>query len=450
MSTRKGSVTIFLTLLMTIFLILCLVLLEGVRVYFLRVNALQAMELAEFSALSEYQKELFEHYGLFFLELDYEQGSERTEVLENRLRKYLDSNTEEIQTESLSVKNICRATDAEGSSFFEQAAEVMKLQSGYKAFEELIGNLGHVQLEEVDLGELLEKNENTAKAVLGSLNENDEELKFSISIPDIRFPSIKVLRDAVLGDETGLSEKSINLDERISTRNLSIGAGKKEKDTFMDKEMFHAYVFSNFGYYGAQNPHVWDSSLEYQLEYIVSGKESDLYNLENVMWRIFLLRAGGNYLFYHQDSYELGKAQAEAAGLAGFSGNPFLIEAVTEILLISRAIEDGIVQTRQIFAGDKVPLYEKGMFSGVFLGYEEYLYLFLESEQQEDKIFRCMDLVEMEIREKSGYEKFSLDHCTDRFEVQWNYRFDSLFYKLGYFAEGVYKNEINRKVFYEN
>jgi hypothetical protein len=93
MSRRlKGSVTIFLALLMMTFFMLCLVLVEGVRIYYLRANAIQAMELAEFSALSEYQRELFEHYGLFFLDLDYEQGSEQVGILEGRLNHYLNKN----------------------------------------------------------------------------------------------------------------------------------------------------------------------------------------------------------------------------------------------------------------------------------------------------------------------------------------------------------------------
>ena len=58
MRTLKGSMTVFLALIMMIFLIFCLVLVEGARVWFLKVNAQQAMDLAEFSVLSEYQKEL--------------------------------------------------------------------------------------------------------------------------------------------------------------------------------------------------------------------------------------------------------------------------------------------------------------------------------------------------------------------------------------------------------
>ena len=74
--TVKGSMTIVLSLLMILFLTFCMVLLEGVRNYFLKLEAEQAMELAEFSILSEYQRELYQDYGLFFVDLDYEQGAE--------------------------------------------------------------------------------------------------------------------------------------------------------------------------------------------------------------------------------------------------------------------------------------------------------------------------------------------------------------------------------------
>jgi hypothetical protein len=294
------------------------------------------------------------------------------------------------------------------------------------------------------------KNENVIETALDHLKEGEKNKGISISIPDVTFPSVKVLRDAVFGEETALSEKKIDLSQSILTRDLSKGEDQSKENSFLDLGYFHRYLFQNFGYYGDKNPNVWDASLEYQLEYMVSGKDEDLKNLENVMWRIFLLRAGGNYLFYRQDSYYLGEAKTKAIAMVGFLGNPYLIEAVTELLLLSRAIEDGITQTRQIFCGEKVPLYEKGVFSGILLGYEEYLYLFLKTEKHEHVVYRCMDLVEREVRERSKYEDFRLDHCTDRFEVQWNYQFDSLFHETGYFTGEIYKNEINRKVFYEN
>ena len=118
------------------------------------------------------------------------------------------------------------------------------------------------------------------------------------------------------------------------------------------------------------------------------------------MWRIFLLRTGGNYLFYHQDAEKIAEATAEAVAIAGIAGNAALIKAVEEIILISKAIEQSVRETKTIFEGEKVPLYTGGVFSGVQMGYEEYLYLFLNTTKTEEKIYRCMDIVELEIRKE--------------------------------------------------
>ena len=51
----------------------------------------------------------------------------------------------------------------------------------------------------------------------------------------------------------------------------------------------------------------------------------------------------------------------------------------------------------------------------------------LLAEGKIEKIYRCMDIVELEVREISGYEAFCIDHCTDSFQLVWTYEFDSLF-----------------------
>ena len=446
---KKGSLTIFLALAMFTFLTFCMVLMEGSRIYFFRAKAMQAMELAEFSVLSEYQQELFSQYGLFFLDLDYEQGSEHVGILEQRARIYLIKNAGELLMNGLEVQNFFRATDCGGIRFLKQAAEQMKVQSGYKLFEELVENVGNVTLEGAEIQEILEKKENTAAGILDGYLSEDGNRVLDISLPSITFPSINALTEAVFGNHSDLYSKEVMLEERILNRELNEGTVEKEKISFADMQLFHGYIFEHCNYYGAENEKVWKESLEYQLEYVISGKESDRKNLENIMWRIFLLRAGGNYLFYHQDAEHLGKARTEALALVGFTGNAALIEAVKEIFLISQAIEDGIGQTRQIFAGEKVPLYQNGLFNGIELGYEEYLYLFLNVTGAEEKTYRCMDIVEMEVRKKSGYEKFSLDHCVDCFELQWDYQFESMFVEIPLLDDEIYENRITRKIYYE-
>lgn len=448
MNEKRGSLTIFLALSMMVFLTFCLVLTEGIRFYYVRARAEQAMNLAEFSVLSEYQYELLSQYGVFFLELDYEQGEEHTIVLEQRLQNYLSKNAEEVTTMGLAAKNFRRATDAAGLPFFKQAVEYIKVKSGYKVFEELTGfsqNLG----QSVDLGKILEENAGAASSILQGYVDEEGKPKFSISLPSVSFPSVQMLTDAVFGSEAMLSKKTINLRERILNRTLKKGEGTKVESGFADMQLFHGYLFEKFYHYGAGNKSVWKNALEYQLEYIIAGEESDIKNLENIMWRIFLMRAGGNYFLYHGDAKRMAQAEAEAAMLVGITGNVTLIQMVREILLISQAIEEGIKETKSIFAGASVPLNQSGAFAEIFIGYEQYLYLFLNTMDQKQKVYRTMDLIELEVREKSGYQDFRLDHCTDSFFVEWRWKVDAILKNLPFGETGIFENVIRRNIFYE-
>ena len=167
------------------------------------------------------------------------------------------------------------------------------------------------------------------------------------------------------------------------------------------------------------------------------------------MWRIFLLRAGGNYLFFHQDQARMAAAEAAAAAVAAAAGNPALVSLIRELILIGEAIQEGISETKTVFAGGKVPLYEGGKLSGVKIGYEEYLYLFLTMMGRTVKIYRSMDVIELETRIASGYEKFRMDHCVDCFELEWTYQYESLFNTILQEQQGVYENMIKRKIYYE-
>lgn len=448
MGTKKGSVTILLALSMLMFLTFCLVLTEGARNYFLRVKAQQAMELTEFSVLSEYQYELLNHYGVFFLDLDYEQGKEQTGMLEYHAGEYLQENAEELTTNHVIAGNYRRATDAGGFPFFEQAVELMKLKSGYKVFEELSGiseNLG----ESADLEQVLEESTQEASEIMQQYTGEDGEALFDISLPEVSFPSIDILTEAVFGSVGGLSDKKIILEERILNRSLNKGIGSEENAGLLETQLFHGYLFEYMSHYGAEDLGFWTERLEYQLEYIIAGKAEDQKNLEDIMWRIFLLRAGANYLLFHKDTQKIAEAEAEAALLVGITGNAALVHLVREILLISKAIEAAVDETKSIFAGEKVALYADGLLGTVKMGYEQYLYLFLNTMDQTTKICRCMDVIELEVREKCGYSMLRLDHCVDKFELEWNWQFESLFMEIPLLEGGIYENTIKRQMEYE-
>lgn len=444
----RGVLTVFLSLVLLPFLTFCLVLTEGVRMYFIRAKAQEAEELAEFSVLSEYQPLLLEKYGLFFLDLNYGKEQEQTAMLHSALGNYLTENAGEVSTHRLDVKNFSRATDGGGSVFFKQAVAEMKFRSGIGLLENMLPDTGEDAGEDDLLREATDY-EAQAEEIVSGMTDEEGKPMFDISLPHLSFPSIDALTAAVFGDGTQLSLKETDLSERLLNRTLTEGAGNPCGKNFLDMQLFHGYLLSHFGYYGSPDKAASSETLEYQLEYVIAGEKSDRENVENVMWRIFLLRAGGIYLLFHSDSVKMAEAEEKAVLTVGVTGNAALVEIVRELFLLADAVEESISETRLIFQGEKLPVYSDGVLSGVRMGYREYLLLFLQTTKEREKLYRSMDVIELEIRSLSGNSFFKMDHCTDCFETEWTYDFDSLFFCIPVWESNVYRNTVKRKMYYE-
>ena len=139
------------------------------------------------------QQEIFEKYHLFFLDLDYEQGEESVGILEQRAKNYLTKNTTQLQTKKLIAEKFCRATDGDGSVFFEQVTKWMKLKNGYAIFEELFSGFDGIQMEEINLEQILKEHKNAADGMISKEDTSDSENIRKIVLPDISFPSIRTM-----------------------------------------------------------------------------------------------------------------------------------------------------------------------------------------------------------------------------------------------------------------
>ena len=140
---KKGGVTVFLSLMLAVLLFFFQACLQSARVAFLRSQTQEALELAEYSILSEYHRELFERYGLIYVELGYGGGLEDTGYLEQRLREFLKVNVPKGAV--MAVEAWERAKDMWNDGMFseiqeeagtEDGEEEQKLQTLAEALEE--------------------------------------------------------------------------------------------------------------------------------------------------------------------------------------------------------------------------------------------------------------------------------------------------------------------------
>ena len=282
---------------------------------------------------------------------------------------------------------------------------------------------------------------NSRQRLSGLLGEHDAELPVENNPIDYIDTLKKTpLLTLVMPKDMKLSSKRISLSDTVSHRNLNQGYGDfsdvSEENGAVSALLFGEYVTEHFstaldgGNIGA---------VDYEIEYILEGKESDEDNLEAVVKKLLMLRFAPNYVFLQADSAKKAEAEALAATLCTLLAVPAIIDAAAQMILLAWAYGESVVDIRSLLKGNKVPLVKTGeswqlqLSSLLTLGtegdkgdgmdteggllYSEYLKILLFLKEQKKTGMRALDLIEMNLRTRYGQEYFHADQCISRVEL---------------------------------
>ena len=228
--------------------------------------------------------------------------------------------------------------------------------------------------------------------------------------------------------------------------------------------LYQSYIKDNFKSYVSKESKFSKNPIEYEQEYILCGKKSDKKNLEKVVDRILLLRTVANFTYIMTDSGKKQKAYTAALALVGFTGIGALVKATEYAILAVWSYEEALVDVAALLRGKKVPLFKsRNTFmlkfsdvlsisrskiqnkakqlgkksSGVAMGYEDYLQLFLLFETQAQKNYRTMDLIEANVKLRHS-EAFSFSHSIYNLKVSCNYAIPAKFVALSFLSQWNY------------
>jgi hypothetical protein len=176
----------------------------------------------------------------------------------------------------------------------------------------------------------------------------------------------------------------------------------------------------------------YDDALDYQVEYILFGSDTDVANLRKTADRLVMIRGASNAIYYATDSGLQAEVRAMAIGLAAVTLAPYL-ETVYELGLSAALIyAESLYDVAVLLDGGKIPLIKgKGdwnltlstaleKLAGTFTGssssnkgqdYKDYLRILLYLTPNKDKINRSMNMIEANIRLITGKDNFRLDNC---------------------------------------
>lgn len=427
----KGSMTCAMSLLLLVIISLLAACIQSSRVSCARAQAANAMGAAMYSLFAQYDRDLLEDYHLFFLDSGY--GDSRPNLAqviaqtETFALPILSSGLTNCELDTCGITGFRLASDGKGEAVKAQILRYMKDNLGTKG----------IQLIKDRFNQNVEAMEEQEKIQEGGLEEApiEEEVPMEdISPSNNPLEIIENIRShgflgLVLPDGGTVSEKSVEAESLLSFRELEQGMGalplSQGKSAVTDKLLIQEYILDSLSFY-TQESH--PGTLEYQVEYVLGGKDTDRENLQYVVNRLLLIREASNIAFLYTDPQKRAELQACASALSLLLLIPEGMTLVQGVLAAGWAYIESICDVKTLLSGGKVPLTkdngswkthlnhlstEDASSASAGLDYRDYLFLLLSFSSEDRLTFRCMDMMEQNIRAKEGRANFSFDACLD-------------------------------------
>ncbi len=443
---RKGEITAFLSLVFVLLVSFILGIMEVSVIQTSKNMARLEADRAVYSVFGEYQRELLEQYHVFAVDGSYGTGQWEEENLVRRMHYF---GTENVDHK---ITGIQLMTDNSGQAFREQVLDYMEQRYGIALIQDFTGLTAEWEAQEIAGEEFKEKEKELAgqiQDVIGN-SENSAELEESGENPFACVQQIEKsgLLSVVTPKEMEISGKQIDRNSQVSYRKLEKGRGifpaRKGTDGIEEKLLFNEYIldtFKNAAFSSEeQSTSEEDTSLEYEVEYILSGQESDKENLEEVLQKIFLIRMVLNYTYLLGDSAKQSEAEALALTVSTILLMPEASEVVKQLILVAWACGESAVDIRTLLSGKRAALIKnseswqvplsslltvasggdgmEGSDTAGGITYKDYLRILLFLGDSEEITMRTLDRTEENLNAIQEMEFFQADQCVTKIEIE--------------------------------
>lgn len=444
---KKGEITVFLSLLFVLLISFVTGVLEAAVVQTEKNMCRLKADRAVFSVFGEYQRELLEEFHIFALEGSYGTGDFSEENVLRRMHYY---GTEGMVHSTAGIQYL---TDNKGQAFREQVTAYMEQKYGLGFVKNFAGMTEEWKEQSIE-GEKMREQEETILEDYKNLTGAEEKSSSEEQTP---FSCLETIENAgilsiALPKDMKVSGRAVNLEEQVSYRNLRTGYGSFPARQGIkgpeEKILFNEYILQKFSHASGsseagettdETEEKKDSSLKYEVEYILAGKSSDKENLESVLFKIFLIRMALNYMCLLGENSLKAQAEVMAIVISAVLLMPEISEPLKHLILLAWASGESIVDLRSLLSGNRVPLtknsdnWQLSLGSLLLLGsgsdavegsdtqdgvsYEDYLRAFLFLENTDNVSMRTLDRMEENMKSVCGLEFFQADQCISRLEI---------------------------------
>ena len=477
---KKGSITVFLALTLGLILSLLSSGLESARMAAARTQILNGMDVGLYSLFGQYNKYLLKDYDLFAV--DGAHGGKEMNLaaiydnLEAYMRPVMNQNSQKLSVQQGGISGYLLMTDSDGEVFYRQAVQYMKDTLGSHGAALLLDKMrstGRKTEEAENKGNELEEKRTIEnyESEMSSAQEKSQEAfdemkkeeqgtvdssgfsdgtassgtgeRYEPAQVENPIPAIRNIRrmgilDLVVPPWKAVSDKKADRKGFVSGRKLKSGFAMEDSvktDSSVTSQMlYQQYLMEKLGNY--MKPGQGD--LEYQIEYIINGKDSDEENLRAIANKLLRVREGINMAGLIADPVKMSQVTSVAAAIAASFLIPPAAAVIKSALILCWTFAESVLDVRELFDGGKVPVVKSAedwqlslrnlpaLFDSLDTvrrtdekgaSYEDYLQIFLFSCSKAKKINGGMDMVENSVRKAKNWDWFRLDHCITALEA---------------------------------
>lgn len=468
--STAAYLTVYMALSLGVMITLSLALIEGLRLNMTQLELVLASDVATDAVMAEYHRELFGRFNILAIDSSYGGVSAGKDRLLGRLEYYVSQNLSGVMSKKLEGINVYKdftgtrllsvtlteyslLTDGKGAVFRKQAVEALKDDLGITGVQEVAKWLATVERYQLDTRDVEEEKRKVDEKIASyqgkevTVNEGETEI-LDFEDPTIRVENRKktgIVKQA-LGDKELSGEalnQSILVAQRIKDGRALQGTGHceglSETEALAEKIAFAEYLMRYMGCYLEKAD---GSSLDYELEYIIAGKDADADNLKGVLYRLLALREAANATYLFADKEKNGEAEMVALAASVVLLAPELKDAFQTAILLGWAYAESVYDLKVLLDGGRIPLMkdkstwhyslaniledawedfvngQQGEKERDGLSYQDYLRILMLVMNEEEMTLRAMNLVEADIRQTQGNKAFRLDGCISGFQTR--------------------------------
>ncbi|MBQ9606489.1 MAG: hypothetical protein IJV16_04860 [Lachnospiraceae bacterium] len=442
----EGTITVFLSLILTLILSVIMSMTESAAYAASRMKCELATDMSLESVFAEYNRELLSRYDLYFIDTSYGGTTPSLNELKEHMKDYISYNIDPskgtlsimqpadftaLRLDSLDIAEASYASDAAGRVFKRQAIQAFEDMHGISAAKALAEKAGSL-ISDYDKSGIEDEHPDDYR---NELEQRLNDIDYDISENPARnaFDDREGILRHVM-NTGGLSDKTIDASDLISHRSIHKGTGlhggSVDTESILSELMFDEYLIDKCTSY--TDDHSGDGA-DYELEYILYGRNTDKANLRETVEKLMLLRYGADAMYVLTDMEKRNTVQLIAEIICALLFVPEAAEALTDLILLAWAYGESVSDVVRLLAGERVPLIKDdadwkmplwGLLAikanarptgqtGSGFSYEDYLRVFLMAENKTTKCMRAMDIIEMNLRRTEGNKNFRMDGCVE-------------------------------------